>query len=195
MTRALYTIGYATKPMSTFIAQLKQYDISAIADVRSVPYSKVFVEYHQEALKNTLADNGIKYVYLGDELGPRSKNPDHYDSDRQVNFDRLSQSTLFLSGIQRLHVGLKNQWCIALLCAEKDPADCHRSLLIGRALSSEQNIQLHHITHDGQLESQSDLDARLTRLHGTAEDLFCSGQEKVDLAYQAQNKLKAYRKP
>ncbi len=190
----LYSIGYATKPIEVFLAQLKQYRINAVADVRSVPFSKVFFDYHQDALRNTLHENGIRYVFLGQELGPRSKDPAHYDSNQQIRFDLLSQSELFQSGLSRLEKGWRNGWVIALLCAEKDPVDCHRSLLIGRALQTRFQIDLQHITHTGELELQSDLDSRLTRMHNTHNDLFCSAEEKIELAYAAQNRLKAYRK-
>lgn len=190
----LYSIGYATKPIELFLAQLKQYRINAIADVRSVPFSNAFFDYHQDALRDTLHDHGIRYVFLGKELGPRSKNPAHYDANKQIRFDLLSQSELFLRGVNRIKKGLRNGWVIALMCAEKDPADCHRSLLIGRALQSSANLDVKHITHTGTLELQSDLDQRLTRMHKTDNDLFCSPQEKIELAYTVQNRLKAYRK-
>jgi len=190
----LYSIGYATKPLEVFLMQLKQYEITAIADVRSVPYSKAFFDYHQGALRKTLRDNDMQYVFLGEELGPRSKDPSHYDTNQQVRFDLLSQSKLFLKGIDRLKKGLKNNWIIALMCAEKDPIDCHRSLLIGRALQADFDINLQHITHAGELELQSALDIRLCRVHNTQNDLFCSPQEKIELAYKTQNRLKAYRK-
>lgn len=192
---SLYSIGYATKPVELFLGQLKQYRITAVADVRSVPFSNAFFDYHQDALRNTLHEHGIRYVFLGETLGPRSKNPAHYDANQQVRFDLLSQSELFQQGIARIHKGLQNGWVIALMCAEKDPADCHRSLLIGRALQSSDNIDVKHITHAGTLELQSELDQRLTRMHGTDNDLFCSPQEKIELAYSVQNRLKAYRKP
>ena len=190
----LYSIGYATKSIEVFLAQLKKYCINAIADVRSVPYSKAFFDYHQNALKSTLHENGIRYVFLGEELGPRSKDPAHYDSNQQVRFDLLSQSGLFQEGINRLKKGLENNWVIALLCAEKDPADCHRSLLVGRELKINLGINLQHIRHTGELEQQSDLDIRLTQMHNTQDDLFCSPQEKIELAYKLQTRLKAYRK-
>lgn len=194
-TVPLYSIGYATKPIQVFLAQLKQYGVNVIADVRSVPFSNAFFDYHQDALRTTLRDHGIRYVFLGEELGPRSKDPAHYDADRRIRFDLLSRSERFLRGIRRLRKGMQNEWIIALLCAEKDPADCHRSLLVGRALQAGFAIDLRHITHTGKLELQSELDERLTRMHNTDNDLFCSPQEKIELAYATQNRLKAYRKP
>ncbi len=191
----LYSIGYATKPISTFIEQLKRYKISAVADVRSVPYSATFYDYHQEKLEGHLTRAGIRYVYLGNELGPRSKDPAHYDSVGQVQFDRLMKSDLFRQGSDRLQQGANKGFSIALMCAEKDPTCCHRSLLIAYALERESAFTVMHITHDGGLEAQTELELRLTRLQGVEEDLFMSAEDKLSEAYRRHCKLKAYKKP
>ena len=191
----LYSIGYATKPIAVFIAQLRQYAIDAIADVRSVPYSKVFHDYHREALALTLKKAEVHYVFLGEELGPRSKDAAHYNEDRQIQFDRLTQSPLYQQGVTRLQAGLDKGIRIALMCAEKDPVDCHRSLLIAYDLQRRLGITVQHIDHQGNLESQIDLEARLVAMHGVAGDLFSSPEQQIELAWQAQSRLKAYRRP
>ena len=191
----LYSIGYATKPIEAFIAQLQQYQIQAVADVRSVPYSKAFYDYHREALADTLKKKGIHYVYLGEELGPRSKDNTHYDECGQVQFDRLMQSELYRKGVTRLQAGLAKGMNIALMCAEKDPADCHRSLLIGYDLKRKLDIELAHITHDGLIETQQQMEMRMAELHGLAGDLFATPEQQADLGCEIQAKLKAYRRP
>lgn len=200
MTNTLYTIGYATKSIEDFIAQLKQYQINVVADVRSVPYSKIFHDYHRESIKSYLAQHHIRYVYLGDELGPRSKDPDHYDDIGQVQFDRLMQSTLFEQGIERLENGMQKGFSIALMCAEKDPATCHRSLLIGYFLKHhaeqypEMSMDVLHINHDGSVEKQSHLEERLCEHHGLNTDLFMTDDERKQQAYQRQLKDTSYIK-
>lgn len=191
----LYSIGYATKPIGTFLEQLQRYNITAVADVRSVPFSKVFYDYHQGAIEGHLKRAGIDYVYLGEELGPRSKDDSHYDECRQVQFDRLMCAPLFQQGIDRLKNGLAKGYNIGLMCAEKDPATCHRSLLIGYALKHQLNMELQHITHDGELESQQALEERLPELHSLEEDLFLSRDEKMQQAYQLQLRKTSYRRP
>ena len=195
----LYTIGYATKPIATFIQQLKQYQITVVADVRSVPYSKRFHEYHQPAIAQHLKQHQIRYVYLGEELGPRSKDSRHYDDNGQVQFDRLMQSSLFLQGIERLLTGLDKGYAIALMCAEKDPAICHRSLLIAYFLKRHPavatTLSLQHIDHHGELETQAALEQRLTQIHGIDTDLFMSAEEQQQLAYHQQLQKTSYRKP
>ncbi|UTW44640.1 DUF488 domain-containing protein [bacterium SCSIO 12696] len=191
----LYSIGYATKPLDTFLEQLAANRIAAVADVRSVPYSKRFYDYHREALQATLRARGIYYIYMGEELGPRSKDDNHYDNCGQVQFDRLMTSALFQKGIERLQNGLSKGLNIALLCAEKDPAECHRSLLVGYYLKSRLALEVTHIGHHGELESQAAMEDRLAELHGVKGDLFLSTEQQLHSAWKQQCQRMAYTRP
>ncbi len=191
----LFSIGYATKPIATFLEQLQRYSITAVADVRSVPYSATFTDYHQDKLQGHLARAGIHYVYLGDELGPRSKDTRHYDRSGQVQFERLISSRLFQIGTRRLHTGIQKGFNIALMCAEKDPACCHRSLLIAYALERQGKNTVQHITHCGGIETQLELEKRLALLQGVEEDLFMGSDQRLEEAYKRHCKAKAYKKP
>ena len=188
----LYSIGYATKPAQTLIEQLQQFSIDVVADIRSVPYSAAFKEYHREALQKALAGASIRYVYLGEELGPRSIDDAHYNEQGQVQFQRLMGSDLFISGIERLQNGLGKNLNIALLCAEKDPAICHRSLLVSYYLERETSIKVQHITHDGKLESQEALEQRLVCLQDMQADLITDTKDLAKLAYDKQVLDRAY---
>lgn len=203
----IYSIGYATKPIDTFIEQLKRYEINIVCDVRSVPFSKRFFDYHQDAIKQHLQNAGIRYLYLGEQLGPRSKDPEHYvecDRGLQVQFDRLMESNLFIQGMKRLRRGQQKGFRIALMCAEKDPATCHRSLLIGYALKRIYALkvsndlepqQLQHINHLGELETQDDLESRLVPEDNLNSDLFADPSEQLKQAYEARLKATSYVKP
>lgn len=200
MSATIYTIGYATKPIDVFVEQLKHYQIDVVADVRSVPYSKVFHDYHREPLTAKLKSHSIAYAFIGDELGPRSKNPQHYDCSGQVQFDRLMNSRLFAEGVQRLDKGLSKGFTIALMCAEKDPATCHRSLLIAyflarHGLGDHELDSIVHIAHNGDIEKQSVLEHRLCDIHNLNEDLFASPAEQMNKAYELQLKHTSYCKP
>ena len=192
----LYTIGYATKPIETFLEQLKSHNIDAIADVRSVPYSKVFHDYHREGLHKTLKAAQVKYVFLGDELGPRSKQVEHYNVENQIQFDRLMASDLFLSGIDRVRNGLSKGMNIAMLCACKDPAICHRSLLVGYSLNHKEKppLNINHILHDGKLETQLELETRLMTVTQTIPDMFTDEDTSKAIAYKKQCQSCAYIK-
>ncbi|MDF1692680.1 MAG: DUF488 domain-containing protein [Zhongshania sp.] len=191
----LYTIGYATKDLDVFLAQLDILNINAIADVRSVPYSKVFHNYHRENLARSLKARGIHYVYLGEELGPRSKDDAHYNNSGQVQFERLQGSALFQQGVQRLFTGLDKKLTISLLCAEKDPAICHRSLLIGQYLLAEHRLDIQHICHNGKIETQRDLERRLMTENDISADMLTPECDCLYLAWQTQNRRFAYRRP
>ena len=195
MSCQLYSIGYATKPIETFIVQLKQYQIEVIADVRSVPFSKMFHDYNQDRIKQHLYQNGIKYVYLGDELGPRSKDRSHYDSCGQVQFSKLMQSELFLAGIDRVQNGINKGYKIALMCAEKDPANCHRSTLIAYFLKHQLQQDIPHIDHQGNLELQEQLEQRLMDIHQVQPDMLTSLDESLKNAYELHLKKTSYIKP
>lgn len=191
----MFTIGYATKPIEQYINQLHQHGVDVVADIRSVPYSKVFFDYHQDALRQCLMDAGIRYVHLGPELGPRSKDAAHYDDSGQVQFDRLMQSELFQAGIDRLFDGVEKGFTIAMTCACKDPAICHRSLLVGWALRHQRGVDVRHILHDTGTELQSALEARLLTETNTVADMFTGHADALQLAYQRQCLACAYRRP
>lgn len=194
MSVTLYSISYATKPFTKFMAQLQSFEVDVVADVRSVPYSAAFHDYHREPLQRALKQQGISYVYLGKELGPRSTNPAHYDETGQVQYDRLQRADNFLKGIERLRTGLDKGLNIALLCAEKDAAFCHRSLLIGHHLARAKALPVQHIGYDGELESQAELEQRLVSVHELGQDLFAAADDLAELAYKRQVQATSYRK-
>lgn len=191
----LYTIGYANKPIEVFKKQLQNYRINALVDVRSVPFSAYFHDYNQDRLRYYLQQAKIHYLDFGAMLGPRSKNPAHYDQENQVQFSLLSQSKAFQEGVSRLKAGLIKGYRIAMMCAEKDPAVCHRSLLISHALLDDHELAVDHITHSGDLESEIQLRERLMTLNDVAKDFFRDEAECLQDAYTLQVKQYAYRKP
>lgn len=194
MPHTLFSIGYATKAIDEFLAQLLHHGVTVVADVRSVPYSKVFHDYHRETLQWHLRSKGIRYVYLGEELGPRSPDDSHYCDD-QVQFDRLQASEPFRRGIERLLDGMDKGFRIALLCAEKDPAVCHRSLLIGHYLKNALGIDIAHIDHTGALETENTLEHRLLAETGVQPDMLSDENDCLEQAWREQSRRCAYRRP
>jgi len=65
----IYSIGHGNKEINTLIDELKAYEIPFVLDVRSKPYSKWNPQFNKEALQKSLAEEGIKYVFVGDKLG------------------------------------------------------------------------------------------------------------------------------
>ena len=65
----ILTIGHSTHPIEKVLDLLRLHAVTAVADVRSVPASRFTPHFNRDALKRSLADAGIKYVFLGQSLG------------------------------------------------------------------------------------------------------------------------------
>lgn len=130
MLSEVFTVGHSTHSVEHFIGLLKQHDVAAIADVRSKPYSRMNPQFNRDDLKETLGERGIAYVFLGKELGARSEDQACYHAGK-VRYDLLAQTDLFNRGLERVREGARSL-VLALMCAEKDPLACHRTILIAR---------------------------------------------------------------
>jgi len=187
----LYTIGHSNHPIEAFIALLQLHGVTAVGDVRSHPYSRYAPQYSRDPLKAALARMGVAYVFLGKELGARSKNPDCYEQGK-VQYDRLARQPEFAEGIRRVTQGMQ-QRSIALMCAEKDPLECHRTLLVARKLH-EAGVEIAHIHADGSLEDHRMLQSRLLDVCKLpAGDMFKQRDEFISQAYAIQGERVAYQ--
>src|SRR3989304_85714 len=188
----LYTIGHSTHSIEEFIKLLAMHSITAVCDVRSTPYSQFTPQFNRELLQQELKRHSISYVFLGEELGARSDNPNCYVNGK-VQYGCLAQEPMFQQGINRLVEGLTN-YRIALMCAEKDPIACHRTILVCRNLRS-MNIEIKHILGDGKIESNIDFERRLLNMLKIPEnDLFTSNEDLIEEAYNIQGQKIAYVK-
>jgi uncharacterized protein (DUF488 family) len=186
----LYTIGHSTHTIEHFLELLAMHAITAVCDVRSSPYSSYNPQFNREHLIKDLKAKKIAYVYLGRELGPRSEDPDCYVENR-VQYDRIAGTQLFQQGLKRVKEGMK-KYRIALMCAEKDPVTCHRTILVCRYLR-EDNLEIQHILENGSLENNKDSERRLMRLLRVPEaTLFETLEEQVEKAYDLQSRKIAY---
>ncbi len=191
MTGTIYTIGHSNHPLERFIALLKQHGINVLCDVRSDPYSRVNPQFNRDALKAALLKNGITYIFLGKELGARSEDPSCYVHGK-VQYDRLARTALFRKGIDSLLERMQD--CrLAIMCAEKDPLDCHRTILVARHIDSI-GIAVEHILPDGKLETHQKTIARLLRQLKIPEcdDLFRTREAIIDDVYKTQGERIAY---
>ncbi|MGH8543709.1 MAG: DUF488 family protein [Thermoanaerobaculia bacterium] len=189
-TPAVLTIGHSNQSIERFIELLRAQAVTAIADVRSQPYSRLHPDFNREALAEALKRRGIAYVFLGRELGARPEDPACYENGR-VQYRILAERQLFKIGLRRVVEGAKAHR-LALLCAEKEPLACHRTLLVSRALEAA-GTSVTHIHADGGLESHADAMTRLLRLLGMPDaDLFRSQQQLIADACAAQEQRIAY---
>jgi Protein of unknown function, DUF488 len=189
----IYTIGHSNHPIQEFLARLRRHGITALADVRSTPYSRFNPQFRREKLQASLAEVGIQYVFLGEELGARSQDPTCYDPDGRVSYAKLARTELFRRGIQRLKTGMA-QHRISLMCAEGEPLECHRTILVARELTRE-GVAVTHILGDGSLETHEHALQRLAQSLGlTDTDMFSDEAALLEQAYDLQAARIAYVK-
>lgn len=186
----ILTIGHSTHKLERFIALLQQHGVTAVADVRSAPFSRFNPQFNKTELERSLKASGIRYVFLGRELGARSDDPSCYEKGR-VQYARLARTEAFRQGIERLRKGAAGHR-IACLCAEREPLECHRTLLVARALA-EEGTEVAHIHADGHLEPHAAAMDRLLDLTGLPrDDLFRSRADLIAEALARQEEQVAY---
>ena len=193
MTNPIYTVGCSTHTLEHFLDLLKQHAIETLADVRSTPYSRLNFQFNRESLANAVRREGIEYAYFGKELGARSDDARCYVNGKAV-YDRIAATPLFQSGLQRLredYGGVR----VALMCAEKDPIQCHRTILVARKLV-EAGVPVIHILEDGKTETHDEALSRLLAALDIPEyDLFRTRDEAIADAYRIQGDAIAYAEP
>nr|WSX78532.1 DUF488 domain-containing protein [Streptomyces sp. NBC_00899] len=169
---------------------LQKHGITAIADVRSMPVSRFMPQFNRYAVERSLSDVDIKYVFLGKELGARTEDLTCY-VDGRVRYDLLARTSDFASGIKRLRNGSQSER-IAIMCAEQEPLDCHRCVLVARVLE-EYGITVEHIHGDGHVEDHASTMQRLMANFGLdQEDLFRTSVERLQEALGRQEQRIAY---
>ena len=182
--KAVLTVGHSNHPLEGFMALLLQHGVTALADVRSVPHSRRHPHFSRAALAAALGAHGIDYVFLGRELGGRTRDPALYEHGR-VSYERLQRTERFRAGIDRVLRGAARH-SIVLMCAEREPLDCHRTLLVARALDL-RGLEILHIHADGRLERHADAMDRLVEkfdLHAEG-DLFRGPRSREELVAEA----------
>ncbi len=166
--RRLLSIGYGSRRTSEeFVALLHRERVRYLVDVRTKPYSKFRPEFSRGALEAILQRAGIVYVYMGDALGGLPSDTSCY-TDGKVDYDKVRERAWFRAGIDRLEAGWKAGHRLAVMCAELEPERCHRSKLIGEALSA-RSVTIGHIDESGKVLSQQ---AAMERLNGGQGALF-----------------------
>ena len=166
MNNKLFTIGYSNLDIDYFIFILTKYNVTALADVRSSPYSRYLYHFNRENLKNSLLKSRIKYVFLGEELGARPRAKSCY-MDGKAIYEKIAKTPEFYQGIKRISQGSETH-TIALMCAEKDPIVCHRAILVCQHLKVF-SLDINHILQDGSLESHQHLENRLLEIHNLVQ--------------------------
>lgn len=193
MENTLYTIGHSSHEVGKVIGLLRRHGVTALADVRSQPSSRRNPQFNRDPFTAALREQGIVYVFLGRELGGRPEDRSCY-LDGRVVYDRVAATEWFQLGLERVIHGMQKHR-IALLCAEKDPLDCHRGILLAPQLTA-RGVNVVHILEDGRLESHEAALSRLLARLGLEEScLFGSREERVAEAYSQRAAQIAYTEP
>jgi hypothetical protein len=197
----LLTVGHSNHEWPAFIELLRRASVRTVADVRSSPYSGRFPHFSREALERGLTENGLAYIFLGDQLGGRPSSRWLYDDEGRVDYERVRRTEAFQDGLEMLASG-GFEPAIALLCSEEDPLDCHRGLMFAPALC-ERGFALGHLRRDGAIATNDEMESRLLRETGTGAGLvdglfaaMLSAEERRELiaeAYRRRARRKAYR--
>ncbi len=157
------TIGHSNHSPEVFINLLVRHGVDEVIDVRSAPYSRYTPQFNYEGIQRMLEDIGIGYTYLGGELGGRPADRACYDADGRVQYDRVAATDTFDDALRQV-TRAADEHRPVLLCTEKEPLECHRTLLVARALA-DREVAVAHIHSDGSLESFDDSINRLLDLH------------------------------
>lgn len=158
--KTLYTIGHSQHSIEQFITLIGKYDIDYIIDVRSIPFSKYASQYNKGVLDLKLKEYNVNYAYMGETLGARQKDHSLYTKEGYIDFAKVAETNTFLKAINNLILGADKNHNIALMCTEKEPIDCHRTILVAYELYK-RGIKINHICEDGTITTQEEINIQL----------------------------------
>lgn len=188
----LLTVGHSTHTMERFLELLAGANVRQIIDVRSSPFSKLNPQFNRPVLLHRLHAASIRYTFLGQELGARTDDASCY-WDGRVHYDKIAETAQFQHGIDRVLSILASGEQTALMCAEKEPLDCHRTILVARHLVK-RGVDVRHLLADGSVVSHEQLMAGLMgEFQSRQYDLFATAEQLLDEAYRGQEEKIAYR--
>lgn len=195
--KQLYTVGHSNQSIEGFVALLQGHSVEVVADVRSRPYSARFPHFSNDRLQASLKAAGIRYVFLGRELGARRDEAECYVNGR-ASYERISKLPAFADGINRLLIGVE-KYCLTLMCAEHDPLTCHRTILVCHELRK-YRLLIKHICRTGVIEDHEQAEQRLLdeEIGGSDQiDMFAktrNASQILELAYAQRADTIAYRR-
>ena len=188
--------------MEDFVALLTDNGVNMVVDVRSAPRSRWVPHFNPDNLEPSLERAGVDYAYMGRELGGRPNDRSAYDADGRVSYERAALADDFSDAIASL-IRQADDRRIILLCMERDPLECHRALLVARALA-DRGVDVRHILQDGGVENHEELMDRLLKSLGlppqpdllrTREDVIADAirQQAGRVAYVAEERTEYAR--
>ena len=189
MGKTVYSIGYSGFKNNEFVETLHMYNVNLVVDVRSKPYSQYFPDYNKEIFEKFLKDEHVFYRNYAVEFGARQTNNSYYVQG-YMDFELFSQSDSFLNGFDKIEKTLAKGYTPVLMCAEKDPFNCHRAILVSRAFSLA-GYHIEHLLPNNETVTQSDIERRLL-------DFYFPKRYQLSLVDEAKSDdeliIEAYRK-
>jgi hypothetical protein len=198
----VFSIGHSNHDLTRLVALLRRAGVVTVADVRSLPVSQRYPQYNRGDFERALGECGIGYVWLGEGLGGRPRQPELYDAEGRADYEKMRRTEAFRRGLGRL-LEEARRGPVAMLCSEEDPLDCHRGLMITPALM-ERGVAPVHLRGDGGSDSTAEIEERLLAwagLDGIVGGLFGTTlrdeerREALADAYRRQAKRKAFQLP
>lgn len=199
MKKIIYTIGYTGFSVDEFVELLKQKRINVVIDVRSTPYSERYSEYNKDNIEKVLKENSIYYRNYISEFGARQESPEFYTSDGYLDFELFSKSKQFHVGVNKICNSIDKGYNIVILCAEKNPIQCHRTILVARAFS-DLGYDIIHLMPNNQTMTQKQVESELLNKYfpnrgqiSIFSNCNMTDEECLREAYKIQNQKIGYR--
>lgn len=189
--KTILTIGYSNVDFNVFLEKAKKANITAIADVRSTPYSKYTPQFNREAVKESLKEHDIAYVYVGNMIGGWPKSDEYY-TDGIADYTKMVNDKTFNDGLERIIKG-SEKYNIALACSEQNPFTCHRFLLVSRELLR-RGYDVRHVMKDGSIKSHHEVEQDMIESLTRKEKKFVEqSDDKLDAAYWCENRRHGHK--
>lgn len=195
----VYTIGYTSFDVEKFVEVLEKFQITCLIDVRSNPKSAYYKDYDDSNLIPLLKSKGIVYRNYKDEFGARQENKEFYNDKGFLDFNLFAKSQQFNNGINKIKKAQDMKYVVCLMCAEKDPINCHRTILIARNLDK-QGFNVKHILATEEFCEQCEIDKRLLEKYypnRSQISLFnennLTDSEAIEKSYQLKNEEIGFR--
>jgi len=184
----LFTIGYSPFfEIEPFVQILKKNKIQFLIDVRTFPYSKTFPIYDYENLNKRLKEENIEHTFLGNYIGGLTVKNKVREGISELK-DLLNVEK-FKDGMNQLYK-ISKKYKTAIMCAEKDPMDCHRFLAVGYLMNKVANVEVINLIEDREESLPQTINRwkkenKLELLEYTDEQIV---KERLNLLYKIQNK-------
>ena len=199
MNRKIFTIGHSVHTKEAFLELLAKCGVNCVVDIRSISSSAHTPQFNKEVFSRYLKDKSIVYMSFADEFGARHSESGLLDENGIVDFKKVWETPVFLSGVERLRAGVDKGYTVALMCSEAEPFDCHRFSMVSRYLAKN-GFTVKHILKDGSLIDNSELESKLLKKYEKKipvptlfEKPFKTAEEKIDYAYSLRNKDVGYK--